>query len=187
MMGMSTVWHPEKRAEDDFYKTDPDALEMFLAQYKISGVVWECACGDGALSRVLERYCKKVYSTDLKNRGYGISGVNFLDCSRVPDGVATIITNPPYSLATEFVLHAMEILPTYGRYIALMNISYLAGKDRYKRIYKNGYLEAVYIHSGRINCYKSGIEVKHSSPVNYAWYIFRKGTEKQESTIHGLY
>lgn len=173
-IGLSTTWHPENRAQDDFYTTDPKALRSFANYFELDKVVWEPACGTGNLSRVLESMCQKVYSTDLKDRGYGESGVNFLECDSVPDGVTSIITNPPYKLANDFIEHAMDILPVGGTYIALMNLSYLAGKERYSRIYMYHYLEAIYVHIGRINCWRNDMRHASSSPVNYAWYVFRK-------------
>jgi len=35
------------------------------------GQIWEPACGDGAISRVLEAAGYQVISTDLIDRGYG--------------------------------------------------------------------------------------------------------------------
>ena len=172
--GMKTTWRPEERATDDFYTTDPKAFGMFLEHYRIDKIVWEPACGTGNLSRVMEQICDKVYSTDLRNRGYGESGVDFLQCDRVPDGVTSIITNPPYSLADEFIKHAIDILPVGGTYIALMNLGYLAGRKRFAEIYSSRWLEAVYVHCGRINCWKNDDRTQHSSPVNYAWFVFRK-------------
>ena len=119
-IGLGTTWHPEERAADDFYTTDPESLRTFAGHFKLDKIVWEPACGTGNLSKVLEELCVKVYSSDLRNRGYGESGINFLDCERVPDGVTSIITNPPYKLANEFIEHAMEILPKDGTYIALL-------------------------------------------------------------------
>lgn len=173
-IGLRTVWNPEQRADDDFYTTDPRALQTFAHYYRLDRVVWEPACGTGNLSRVLESICEKVYSSDLKNRGYGESGIDFLACDRVPDGVTSIVTNPPYSLANEFIKHAMDILPVNGTYIALMNLSYLAGKERRQSIYNQRWLEAIYIHSGRISCWRNDMKDGHSSPVNYAWFVFRK-------------
>ena len=46
----------EDRQEDDFYATEPKALEKFLDE---SGIklfnVWECACGEGHLAEVLKK------------------------------------------------------------------------------------------------------------------------------------
>ena len=125
------------RQEDDFYATDPEALEKLLdgcsewleesfnSLYPF-GYIWECACGNGNLaSTLIYRYGYKVYASDLKDRGYGISGIDFLKTSKTKGDI--ILTNPPYSLATEFIEHALDILSDGGLYIALMNITYLAG------------------------------------------------------------
>lgn len=178
-LGMSTVWHPEQRAAGDYYTTDPEAVKVLLESKKVlwgwhkDFSYWEPACGSGNISKVLEThgYGHPVISTDLHDRGYGTPGVDFLQ-SKPSDGVKVIITNPPYSLADEFVKHAMEILPYDGVYLALQNINYLAGKGRYRDIYANGFLKHIWVYSGRINCYKNGIETGHSSPVNYAWFEY---------------
>lgn len=177
--GMSTVWHPEQRAAGDFYTTDPEAVRRLVEYYSVAWgrhkdfSFWEPACGTGNISKVLEEYGNghPVISTDLYDRGYGTPGVDFLK-AELPKGVRVIITNPPYSLADKFVEHAMEILPWDGIYLALQNINYLAGKGRFSSIYNKGFLKQVHIYSGRINCYKNGIDTGHSSPVNYAWFLY---------------
>ena len=40
-------------------------------------------------------------------------------------------------------------------------------------------LDKVYVFSNRVHCFKNDINTGHSSPVNYAWYIFRKGHQGQ--------
>ena len=35
------------RAENDFYATDPIAIELLMKEIKFSPAVWECACGKG--------------------------------------------------------------------------------------------------------------------------------------------
>lgn len=94
--------------------------------------------------------------------------------------VVTIITNPPYALADEFVKHAMEILPIGCRYFALMNLSYLAGQKRFNDIYNNGYLTAIHVYPHRIHCYKNNENTGHSSPVNYAWFEYQKKPYKNK-------
>lgn len=180
MIGLSTVWNPGQRAAGDFYTTDPEAVKKLVEEFSPAWGAhkdfkfWEPACGTGNISKVLEEYGNghEVISTDLYDRGYGTSGVDFLQAP-LPDGVRVIITNPPYSLADEFVKHAMEILPWNGIYIALNNLSYLAGKKRYSEIYEKGFLKRIYINSGRINCYKNDINTGRRSPVNYAWFMYQ--------------
>ena len=181
MLGISTTWHPEERAAGDYYTTDPTAVEQFVNHYHnhigdFTGIIdkiWEPACGCGNISTILKSASYDVISTDLHDRGYGKSGIDFLT-AELPTDVTTIITNPPYALADDFVKHAMDILPNYGRYFALMNLSYLAGQKRFKEIYNNGYLHAIHVYTHRINCYKNNEKTGHSSPINYAWFEYLK-------------
>lgn len=75
--------HTDKeRHPQDFYATDPKALELFVTKIPIAHKVWECACGNGSLSEWLKAHGHDVLSSDLVNRGYGVSGVNFLGTTK---------------------------------------------------------------------------------------------------------
>ena len=50
-----------EREVNDFYSTDPEALEIFLKAlerdgFKLHNNIWECACGMGHLSEVLKKH-----------------------------------------------------------------------------------------------------------------------------------
>ena len=53
--------HSDKeREQNDFYATDPHALDIFLNKLdqdniKLHENIWECACGTGHLSEVLKK------------------------------------------------------------------------------------------------------------------------------------
>lgn len=101
------------RSKTDFYET-PEACTValldFLEQkvHLIAGEdrIWECACGDGKMARVMEGRGYSVVGTDLHDMAYGESGVDFLKASRECE---CIITNPPFSIAGEFIKHALEL------------------------------------------------------------------------------
>ena len=59
--------------KNDFYATNPHALEIAMPVFKgiLHKNVWECACGQGHLSEVLKANKYNVKSTDLIDRGYG--------------------------------------------------------------------------------------------------------------------
>ena len=61
------------RHKDDFYATPEIAITSFLETgFKIkTNLVWEVACGDGAISNPLKRMGYHVISTDLVDRKYG--------------------------------------------------------------------------------------------------------------------
>lgn len=68
--------------------------------------IWEPACGDGAMSRALEKYAKKVISTEIRNDGgYGLGGVDFLETTELLAPV--VITNPPFNASEDFIRHAI--------------------------------------------------------------------------------
>ena len=179
-LGINKKHTTKDRETDDFYATDPVALEKLIqaAPHIFAGnkVIWECACGNGNLAQVLGRHGFPTFASDLKNRGYGFSNTDFLEQTNFISA-DIILTNPPYSLATEFAEHALEILPDGGLYIAFMNISYLTGKKRYERLYSRHTLREVYIFSGRIMCYRNNDRENFSgsSFANFAWYVFQKG------------
>jgi hypothetical protein len=84
----------------DFFPTPPWATFALIENEKFSGEIWECACGDGTMSRVLAETGQPVRSTDLYDRGFGESGVDFLTSQSRADN---IVTNPPYNCAEQFV------------------------------------------------------------------------------------
>ncbi len=133
--------------EHDFYPTPPSAVHQILSFEKFTGDVWEPACGDGAISKVLEQHNYTVISTDLIDRGYGKGGMDFLRSSQTADN---IMTNPPFALGNKFIHHAI----THARHkvVFLLRLSYLSSKTRKKFFTKSPGLPfaRVYIHSARI-------------------------------------
>lgn len=184
MLGMSTTWHPDQRAEGDYYTTDPKAVLALLCSHERlfgfiktlhDNVIWEPACGCGNISKVFEENGFEVISTDLFDRGYGIPGIDFLNVEKIPEQCTTIITNPPYKYANEFIQHSLELLPSGGIACFFLNLSYLSGLKRYNNIYRKFNLREVIVFSNRVHCYKNNIKTGHSSPVNYGWFVFQKG------------
>lgn len=56
--------------EHDYYATEPKAVELLLEQETFCPYIWEPACGEGHISKVLARHGYNVHSTDLVYRGY---------------------------------------------------------------------------------------------------------------------
>ena len=98
----------ETREEHDFYATDPIAAEWLMQLEELNQNIYEPACGQGHLAKVFENAGYNVKATDLIDRGYGQGGIDFLACEDKFDG--DIVTNPPYSMAYEFIEHALSLL-----------------------------------------------------------------------------
>ena len=118
----------EERETNDYYATEPKALELLLQEETFSKNVWECACGEGHLSKVLKAHGFKVLSTDLIDRGYGLGGIDFLQWNSPFDG--DIITNPPYKFALEFVEKALELITDGHKVAMFLKLQFLEGKAR---------------------------------------------------------
>lgn len=177
-LGASSHSESEREA-NDFYATDPNSLEIFLKalerdKFKLHENIWECACGQGHLSKVLEARGYEVYSSDLINRGYGIPDTNFLETLEYKLK-KDILTNPPYKFAKEFVEHALDILEDGYYCVMFLKIQFLESKDR-RRLFDKYPPRYVYVNSARQTCYINGdMSKKMSSASCYCWFIWEKG------------
>lgn len=178
MLGASN--HSEKERENnDYYATDPKALEIFLNKLKEDGIklhnyIWECACGEGHLSKVLEKHGYKVWSTDLIDRGYGKGNTDFL--KSIPnEWVGDILTNPPYKYARQFVEKAMEVTRNSCYTIMFLKIQFLEGQAR-KEMFKKYPPKYVYVNSERQLCAMNGEFDKYkATALCYCWFVWKKG------------
>lgn len=162
----------EEREENDYYATDPNTLIPLLKKEKLSKQIWECACGGGHLAKVLISNGYDVKATDLIDRGYGVSDIDFLKCYDKFEG--DILTNPPYKYALEFVEHALELIPKGNKVIMFLKLTFLEGQER-RRLFDTMQLSKVYVFSKRQQCAKNGI-FTGSSAVAYAWFVWIKGS-----------
>lgn len=169
-----------EREKNDFYSTNPESLEIFLKALERDGFelhkrVWECACGMGHLSEVLKSKGYDVASTDLINRGYGTTGVDFLFDTLLNVWNGDILTNPPYKYAKQFVEHALDIIGNGYYVIMFLKIQFLEGKDR-RKLFDKYPPKYVYINSARQTCYIDGnMDKKMSSAICFCWFIWEKG------------
>ena len=167
------------RAQDDYYATDPKALEMLLELESFSHYVWEPACGEGHLSNVLKSHGYDVKSSDLVDRNYvGAEIKDFFEITQkdiANDYPRDIVTNPPYRHAQAFVEHALDLLEPERKLAMFLKIQFLEGKAR-RAMFNKYPPKRIYVSSSRIACGKNGeFSQNESSAVAYAWYIWEKG------------
>ena len=150
-------------------------MELLLAEESFAPVIWECACGEGHLSKVLEEHGFEVISTDLIYRGYGDpEPLDFLK-DTLENFEGDIITNPPYKYALEFVEQALNSVKP-GRKVAMfLKLTFLEGKAR-KEFFLHSPPKTIYVSSSRLMCAMNGEFEKCSSrAVAYAWFVWEKG------------
>lgn len=92
-----------KRSKNDFYPTPAEVTVALLDFLQIpkGATIWEPACGQNDMVKVLSDYGYNVIATDIQG------GVDFLT-AELPDGVDWIVTNPPFSVSEEFIKRCID-------------------------------------------------------------------------------
>lgn len=177
------------RAENDYYATDPIAIDALLEVETFDGEIWEPCCGEGHLSNRLKERGYSVISSDLIDRGYGAGNVDFFSCRE--SWAKNIVTNPPYSCVTEWTRHSLDILPEGGKLAMFLPIQFLETKKR-RPILQHDPPVRVLVCSDRVLCAangdfyerdgagnikykKDGTPIKLKSAKCYAWFVWEKG------------
>lgn len=162
----------DEREKNDYYATDPRAIDDLLKKESLDHNLWECASGGGHLVKRLRQKGYFVWSTDLIDRGAQDDILNFLKCTKRFNG--DIVTNPPYKYATEFILKALSLIEDGRKAVMFLKLTTLEGQARYKRLFSKHPPIRIYVYSKRIQCAKNG-EFKGTSAVCYAWFVWEKG------------
>jgi hypothetical protein len=153
-----------EREELDFYPTPEWVTEVIVPEVSsrlvrdarggelLPDTIWECACGDGAMSRVLKAGLDEaigvgnVLESDIVDRGVGFQadflGIKSLATSTLENpeyqlhNVRGIVTNPPYGdLAQQFVEKALHLMkPVQGFVCMIMRNEWDSAKERQKLI-----------------------------------------------------
>tara|TARA_Y100001972_G_scaffold67724_1_gene82578 strand:- start:90 stop:734 length:645 start_codon:yes stop_codon:yes gene_type:complete len=159
-----------KRKKSDFYETPYSLTRKFLdvEEFDKSLTICEPACGAGAISNILkERWEDGLVSAYDKETNFLLETGNY----------DYIVTNPPFSLAHEFILKAKTVVNK--KFALLLPLSYLHGKKRFDEIYTDEEfsLKKVYIFTRypmlgdklrEDGKYTTGMMV-------YAWFVWEKG------------
>lgn len=168
--------HP-KRAAYEFYPTPPEATRALLSAESFDGGIWEPACGEGHISKVLVEAGYNVMSTDLVDYGYGEAGRDFL-AERKPLA-KHIVTNPPYGsgLADAFITHALSLTRDTGGSVAmLLNLAGLCHPMRH-----GFYIEhppAVIYALDECTCWPYGDPKRATVSITkqrYCWIVWKPG------------
>lgn len=155
----------------NFYPTPRYVTWALLEVEEFGTEVWEPACGDGAISKVLIEEGYKVVSSDIVDRGYGVVE-NLFQSERTAE---SIVTNPDYDYAEEFVVAALA--KTTYKVAMLLPLTFLSSRRRYD-LFRSTPLKCVYVFTCRVSLYPK--EVRTSSGngrETYAWFVWEHGYE----------
>ena len=161
----------------DLYETPSVAVEALLRVLGLPrGSIWEPACGRGAIANVLRAHGHHVVCSDLIDYGTdptAIHGMDFLKTTKVPDGVACIVTNPPYMLANEFAAHALKLCPNV---VMLLRLAF-AESERRSPILDGAGLRRFFVFRKRLPMmHRDGWNGrKANSSIAFAWFNWQRG------------
>jgi hypothetical protein len=166
-----TGQHPHIDRGYDCYPTPVVAVEALLKAESLPHRIWEPAAGHGHIVRVLRDAGHVVIASDIMHYTFPLDfEADFFEQVRVPAGTELILTNPPYSRATEFVDYALTLC---RRVIALGRLSFLESERR-ARILDVGTLKAVHVFKRRLPfMHRDGwTGPRASSAVPFAWFVW---------------
>lgn len=156
-----------KKSGHDFYSTPLWATKALMERERFVGRVLEPACGNGSMSKVIEEY-NSVDSFDINDWGYGTTKVNFLEHEW--NNIDNIITNPPFIIASEFLLKSLSI--TNKKVAFFVRLQFLSSSFRYEEIYSKYLPKKILVFSNRVRM--GLLEEKKKGMVDYCWIIWDK-------------
>jgi len=168
------------RKKSDFYETPYSMTQQFLNREKryLPNKIFEPCCGGKAIVKVLMNNGFRVVAKDIT------TGDDFLlETKSYP----AIVTNPPFSLAYEFIQQAKGLTEYFA---FLLPLSYLHGKQRFDNVYRDKCFPLSRVHvftrypmlgdalrtDGK---YRTGMMV-------YAWFVWDKRSVGSRPTIGWL-
>ena len=184
------------RVDSDFYATDPKAVHKLLLKYSINGSeILEPCVGNGNIANAIKDFYSNkglnITGVDIVDRGYPNTIVHDYLTWKTDKKFDCIITNPPYSLAKEFVEKSMTLLNDgydedgypNGQLIMFLKIQFLEGAKR-KELFEKYPPKYIYVFRNRMSTWNNGKPLdpngkRWATTMCHAWFIWEKGSKTE--------
>ena len=184
------------RVDNDFYATDPKAVHKLLLKYSINGSeILEPCIGNGNIANAIKDFYNNkglnITGVDIIDRGYQNTIVHDYLTWETDKKFDCIITNPPYSLAKEFVEKSMTLLNDgydeygypNGQLIMFLKIQFLEGAKR-KELFEKYPPKYIYVFRNRMATWNNGEPLdpngkRWATTMCHAWFIWEKGSKTE--------
>jgi hypothetical protein len=123
------------------------------------------------MAKVLKEYFRDVKYSDAHHYGFGPVR-DFLTYPYETNAVDWVITNPPFRLAAEFVLRAMNVA-RLGVAILARTV-FLESSGRYREIFEKTPPSIFAQFVERVPMVKGRLDSKATTATGYAWFIWEK-------------
>ena len=177
---MSSTGRGAQRKDYDKYFTPTWLVDAFFDAWKEHNpelhVHWssvlEPACGSGAIVEALRYHLSRssiLFSDIAPEESFDAPKIDFMSMPAYP-GFDLIMTNPPYTLAEDFVMHGLKLLNdvTTSRLVLLLRINFFGGQARYSWLSKH-MPDCAYVTPRRPNFVGKGTD-----STEYAWFVWKK-------------
>ena len=162
------------RQNEDYYATEPKALEIWPKRYDFKNV-WEPAVGGGHLAKIFSEDGNLAKVSDIIDRNFpNTEIIDFLKFEGTWNG--DIVTNPPFKMASQFLEKAISVVNPGAKIALFLPIRYLEGIARYE-VMKNHPPKEIWVSVRRLTCARNGDpkEFAKGSATAYAWFVWEKG------------
>lgn len=175
------------RVENDYYATNPKAVEMLLTNYTFdAATILEPCVGGGHIANAIKNFYtneREITGLDLVDRGYPNTIVQDFLTWETDKKFEGIITNPPFSLAQEFIEKGMELLTDDGQMAMFLKVQFLEGAKR-KEFFEKYPPKYVYVFRNRMATWNNGNELdpngkRWATTMCHAWFIWEKGSKTE--------
>lgn len=168
-----------ERQAQDWYVEPRRAIDELLDVETFRGLISDPACGGGNIVQACLDRGLPAIGSDIVDRGWRSPKLagddpqlrDFLE--QRATSAMNIITNPPFNLAVEFALHAMELVE--GKVCILQRTTWLEGERRYQALFSKGHLMRVWQFRSRISMPPGdSTSPAVGGSVAFAWFVFSR-------------
>lgn len=178
--------NPEsKRVEYDYYATNPKAVEMLLEKYKLKGYDFlePCVATGNIANTLMKHQDCNVDGIDIVDRGYPNTIVTDYLTYKTEKKYDGVISNPPFSLAQEFIEKSLELVKDGGQVVMFLKIQFLEGKKR-EEFFNEFPPKYVYVFRNRMATWNNGKETdengkRWATTMCHAWFVWEKGNTEE--------
>lgn len=158
-----------------FYVDPVWCTELLLDAEHFLGPIWDPAYGSGNILRACRARGFVTFGSDivLRTDHVTVQQKDFLGSSTYGPEVASIICNPPYKLAEEFIRRAL--LTARHKVAMILPLKFLASTKRYD-LFTSTPVSCVYTLSSRPSMPPGGVAVEAKGGfTDYCWIVWTHG------------
>jgi hypothetical protein len=170
------------RVANKYYAEPRWLVDALLRHERFTGPVIDPCCGGGSIVAALRDAGYTANGSDIVDRGFGERA----DVLQHREPIASLVSNPPFTLAEPIVWHALPLLLPGGKLALLLRLAFLESQER-QRLFDETPLARVWVSRQRASMppgQGQGPRDHHGALIPapasggstpYAWFIWQPG------------